>query len=110
MSKDSRKSTEWFDAQLRKAKDDFTELARGRPDLRSREPAKRPIERESKPFEPPVKTDTTQARETIPGGQALQKMLPQELVYLMMSMFSMRMVHFRMFRVVRPGLKPGRQM
>ena len=66
MSKDSRKSTEWFDAQLRKAKDDFTELARGRPDLRSREPAKRPIERESKPFEPPVKTDTTQARETIP--------------------------------------------
>ena len=67
MSKDSRKSTEWFDAQLRKAKDDFTELARGRPDLRSREPAKRPIERESKPFEPPVKTDTTQARETIPA-------------------------------------------
>ena len=67
MSKDSRKSTEWFDAQLRKAKDDFTELTRGRPDLRSREPAKRPIERESKPFEPPVKTDTTQARETIPA-------------------------------------------
>ncbi len=67
MSKDSRKSTEWFDAQLRKAKDDFTELTRGGPDLRSREPAKRPIERESKPFEPPVKTDTTQARETIPA-------------------------------------------
>ena len=66
MSKDSRKSTEWFDAQLRKAKDDFTELARGRPDLRSRELEKGPIERESKPFEPPVKTDTTQARETIP--------------------------------------------
>ena len=67
MSKDSRKSTEWFDAQLRKAKDDFTELARGRPDLRSRELEKGPIERESKPFEPPVKTDTTQARETIPA-------------------------------------------
>ncbi len=66
MSKDSRKSTEWFDAQLRKAKDDFTELTRGRPDLRSREPAKRPIERESKPFESPAKTDTTQAREAIP--------------------------------------------
>ena len=66
MSKDSRKSTEWFDAQLRKAKDDFTELARGRPDLRSRELEKGPIERESKPFEPPVKTDTTQAREAIP--------------------------------------------
>ena len=67
MSKDSRKSTEWFDAQLRKAKDDFTELARGGPDLRSREPAKRPIERESKLFESPAKTDTTQARETIPA-------------------------------------------
>ena len=66
MSKDSRKSTEWFDAQLRKAKDDFTELTRGGPDLRSREPAKRPIERESKPFESPAKTDTTQAREAIP--------------------------------------------
>ena len=67
MSKDSRKSTEWFDAQLRKAKDDFLELARGGPDLRSREPAKRPIERESKLFESPAKTDTTQARETIPA-------------------------------------------
>ena len=67
MSKDSRKSTEWFDAQLRKAKDDFTELTRGGPDLRSREPAKRPIERESKLFESPAKTDTTQARETIPA-------------------------------------------
>ena len=67
MSKDSRKSTEWFDAQLRKAKDDFTELARGGRDPRSREPAKRPIERESKLFESPAKTDTTQARETIPA-------------------------------------------
>ena len=67
MSKDSRKSTEWFDAQLRKAKDDILELARGGPDLRSREPAKRPIERESKRFESPAKTDTTQARETIPA-------------------------------------------
>ena len=66
MSKDSRKSTEWFDAQLRKAKDDFAGLARGREDLRPRETAKRPIERESKPFESPAKTDTTQARETIP--------------------------------------------
>ena len=66
MSKDSRKSTEWFDAQLRKAKDDFAGLARGREDLRPRETAKRPIERESKPFESPPKTDTTQARETIP--------------------------------------------
>ena len=67
MSKDSRKSTEWFDAQLRKAKDDFAGLARGREDLRPRETAKRPIERESKPFESPAKTDTTQARETIPA-------------------------------------------
>ena len=33
MSKDSRKSTEWFDAQLRKAKDDFTELSKGSDDL-----------------------------------------------------------------------------
>ena len=66
MSKDSRKSTEWFDAQLRKAKDDFAGLARGREDLRPRETAKRPIERESKPFESPPKTDTSQARETIP--------------------------------------------
>jgi len=67
MSKDSRKSTEWFDAQLRKAKDDFTELARGGRDSRSREPEKRPIERESKSFESPRKTDTTQAREAIPA-------------------------------------------
>ena len=68
MSKDSRKSTEWFDAQLRKAKDDFTELARGGRDPRSREPEKRPIERESKSFESPKKTDTTQAREAIPAA------------------------------------------
>ena len=67
MSKDSRKSTEWFDAQLRKAKDDFAGLARGREDLRPRETAKRPIERESKPFESPAKADTTKARETIPA-------------------------------------------
>ena len=67
MSKDSRKSTEWFDAQLRKAKDDFTELARGGRDSRSRELEKRPIERESKSFESPRKTDTTQAREAIPA-------------------------------------------
>ena len=67
MSKDSRKSTEWFDAQLRKAKDDFLELARGGPDLRSREPAKKSTERESRSFESPKKTDTTQARETIPA-------------------------------------------
>ncbi len=67
MSKDSRKSTEWFDAQLRKAKDDFTELARGGRDPRSRELEKRPIERESKSFESPRKADTTQAREAIPA-------------------------------------------
>ena len=67
MSKDSRKSTEWFDAQLRKAKDDFTELARGGRDPRSREPEERPIERKSKTFESPRKTDTTQAREAIPA-------------------------------------------
>ena len=67
MSKDSRKSTEWFDAQLRKAKDDFAGLARGREDLRPRETAKRSIERESKPFESPAKADTTKARETIPA-------------------------------------------
>ncbi|HAU10597.1 MAG TPA: hypothetical protein DCS41_03960, partial [Gammaproteobacteria bacterium] len=67
MSKDFRKSTEWFDAQLRKAKDDFAELARSRQDLRSREPAKKSTERESRPFESPKKTDTTQARETIPA-------------------------------------------
>jgi len=67
MSKDSRKSTEWFDAQLRKAKDDFTELARGGRDSRSRELEKRPIERGSKTFESPRKTDTTQAREAIPA-------------------------------------------
>ena len=67
MSKDSRKSTAWFDAQLRKAKDDFTELARGGRDPRSREPEERPIERGSKTFESPRKTDTTQAREAIPA-------------------------------------------
>lgn len=67
MSKDSRKSTEWFDSQLRKAKDDFAALARGRQDLRSPESAKRSSERESRPFEPPEKTNTTQARETIPA-------------------------------------------
>ena len=67
MSKDSRKSTEWFDAQLRKAKDDFTELARGGRDSRSRELEKKPIERESKSFESSRKTDTTQAREAIPA-------------------------------------------
>ena len=67
MSKDSRKSTEWFDAQLRKAKDDFAGLTGGREDLRPRETAKSPIERESKSFESPAKTDTTQARETIPA-------------------------------------------
>ena len=67
MSKDSRKSTEWFDAQLRKAKDDFAELARSRQDLRSREPAKKSTERESRSFGSPKKTDTTQARETIPA-------------------------------------------
>jgi len=67
MSKDSRKSTEWFDAQLRKAKDDFTELARGGRDSRSRELEKKPIERESKPFESSRKTDTTQPREAIPA-------------------------------------------
>ena len=67
MSKDSRKSTAWFDAQLRKAKDDFTELARGGRDPRSREPEEGPIERESKTFESPRKTDTTQAREAIPA-------------------------------------------
>ena len=67
MSKDSRKSTEWFDAQLRKAKDDFAGLTGGREDLRPRETAKRPIERESKPFESPAKADTTKARETIPA-------------------------------------------
>ena len=67
MSKDSRKSTEWFDAQLRKAKDDFTELSKGSDDLRSRSQSKRPIERELKSFESPTKKDTTQARETIPA-------------------------------------------
>ena len=67
MSKDSRKSTAWFDAQLRKAKDDFTELARGGRDSRSRELEKKPIERESKPFESSRKTDTTQPREAIPA-------------------------------------------
>jgi N-methylhydantoinase A len=67
MSKDSRKSTEWFDAQLRKAKDDFTELARGGRDSRSRELEKKPIERESKSFESSRKTDTTQPREAIPA-------------------------------------------
>ena len=67
MSKDSRKSTEWFDAQLRKAKDDFTELARGGRDSRSRELEQKPIERESKPFESSRKTDTTQPREAIPA-------------------------------------------
>ncbi|MCS5556441.1 MAG: hydantoinase/oxoprolinase family protein [Arenicellales bacterium] len=67
MSKDSRKSTEWFDAQLRKAKDDFAGLTGGREDLRPRETAKSPVERESKSFESPAKTDTTQARETIPA-------------------------------------------
>ena len=67
MSKDSRKSTAWFDAKLRKAKDDFTERARGGRDPRSRELEKRPLERESKLFESPTKTDTTQARETIPA-------------------------------------------
>ena len=66
MSKDTRKSTEWFDAQLRKAKDDFAGLTRGSENLRSRESAKRPIERESRPFESPAKMDTTQAQETIP--------------------------------------------
>ena len=73
MSKDSRKSTEWFDAQLRKAKDDFTELARGGRDPRSREPEKRPIERESKSFESPRNTDTTQAREAIPATPAREE-------------------------------------
>ena len=73
MSKDSRKSTEWFDAQLRKAKDDFTELARGGRDPRSREPEKRPIERESKSVESPRKTDTTQAREAIPATPAREE-------------------------------------
>ena len=67
MSKDSRKSTEWFDAQLRKAKDDFAGLTRGREDLRPRKTAKRPIERESKSSESSAKTDMTQARETIPA-------------------------------------------
>lgn len=67
MSKDSRKSTAWFDAQLRKAKDDFTELARGGRDSRSRELEKKPIERESKSFESSRKTDTTQPREAIPA-------------------------------------------
>ena len=67
MSKDSRKSTAWFDAQLRKAKDDFTELARGGRDSRSRELEQKPIERESKPFESSRKTDTTQPREAIPA-------------------------------------------
>ena len=66
MSKDSRKSTEWFDAQLRKAKDDFKELSRGSDDLSSREQAKRPIERESKSFKSLAKKDLTEARETIP--------------------------------------------
>ena len=73
MSKDSRKSTEWFDAQLRKAKDDFAGLARGREDLRPLETAKRPIERESKPFESPAKADTTKARETIPASPSRQE-------------------------------------
>ena len=67
MSKDSRKSTEWFDAQLRKAKDDFKELSRGSDDLSSREQAKRPIERESKSFKSLAKKDLTEARETIPA-------------------------------------------
>jgi N-methylhydantoinase A len=67
MSKDSRKSTEWFDAQLRKAKNDFKELSRGSDDLSSREQAKRPIERESKSFKSLAKKDLTEARETIPA-------------------------------------------
>ena len=67
MSKDSRKSTEWFDAQLRKAKDDFMELSRGSDDLSSREQANRPIEREAKSFKSLAKKDLTEARETIPA-------------------------------------------
>ncbi|SVA80644.1 uncharacterized protein METZ01_LOCUS133498, partial [marine metagenome] len=39
MTKDSRKSTGWFDAELKKAKDDFAALARG-DQTRSGEPAK----------------------------------------------------------------------
>ena len=80
MSKDSRKSTEWFDAQLRKAKDDFMELSRGSDDLRSREQAKRPIEKESKSFESLPKKDLTKARETIPARTEEARRQPSTVV------------------------------
>ena len=64
MTKDSRKSTGWFDAELKKAKDDFAALARG-DQTRSGEPAqvKSPAPpRTTRSDEPPVERSPEVAR------------------------------------------------